>query len=61
MTPEMIGRQENTNQKRRMELTLDLIEAVALDGQQRDRIREIRVHSVSRRGFGIMIVRWLIL
>jgi hypothetical protein len=42
MTPEMIGRQENTNQKRRMEMALDLINArVSLSGQQRNQIREI--------------------
>lgn len=38
----MTGRQENTNQKIRMELTLDLINArVSLTGQQRNQIREI--------------------
>lgn len=42
MTPEMTGKQETTNQKRRMELTLDLINArVTLTGQQRNQIREI--------------------
>lgn len=42
MTPEMVGKQENTNQKRRMELTLDLINArVSLTGKQRNQIREI--------------------
>src|SRR5262245_38096832 len=42
MTPEMTGRQENTNQKRRMELCLDLInDRVSLSDKERNQIREI--------------------